>query len=291
MAPIEVETPLKTSQQPSVQMTWVTDQYLEIMRIRLLQGRTLAPTDRGQPVALVSREMANRFWSESGAVGQRFRLAGEPGPWITVAGVVGDIGYGNLRRKQPATYLMVGGSPPAAMSYLVRTTSDPAPMVEAAKRAVWSVDPDQPLDEVAPLKQMLADEFAGGYLVVDLTGVLGWLALSLAVIGVYAVTSYSVTQRTREFGVRIALGAQHRDILGMVLGNGAAIAATGIALGAVLAWALVQLIKHELAGVSALDPLSFGGTAAVLATASLLASYLPARRAMRVDPMVALRQE
>lgn len=290
--PVQVESGMKISQQPSVKITYAAAGYLDALRVPLLAGRMLAAADSDSaPVAVISREMARRFWDDD-AIGRRFRLS-EQEAWITVVGIVGDVGYAGGRAPQPAAYVAIGSDLPSPLSFVARTSGDPKLMVEAAKRAVWSVDPEQPLDQVAPLERVFSDDLSGSGFVVGLMGVFGWLAFLLAAVGVYSIASYSVAQRTREFGVRMALGARRKDIHRLVLGGGLRLALAGIGLGWAIAWAMTRLVAHELVnvGVSSVEPTSYGAVALALATAALFASYVPGRRATHIDPVVALRYE
>jgi putative ABC transport system permease protein len=174
---------------------------------------------------------------------------------------------------------------------VVRTRGSAATLTPAIKQAIWSVDKDEPIVRVATMDERLAKSAAERRFAVILFETFGLAALVLAAIGIYGVLSGSVTERTREIGVRLALGAQRRDVLGMILGQGVKLAVSGVGIGLLAAWAVTRLLTTMLYSVSATDPLIFGGVAVLLIVVALVACYLPARRATKVDPLVALRQE
>lgn len=278
--------------------------YLRALGMKLMSGRTFGVGDGAdtQKVALINQTMARKFWLGEDPLGQRLELGlGNPqGPWITVAGVVGDVHQGGLETApRPELYLLYqqsgsGQGRPGLFSpeYLaVRTSGDPMSLANAVRRQVWAVDNEQPVSEVTPLAQLLDDSVAPRRVQTSLLGGFAAMALLLAALGIYAVLSFAVTQRTQEIGVRVALGAKRRDVLRTVLTQGAVLLALGAAIGLAAALALSRLMAHVLYGISATDPMSFAGAALVLAGASLLACLLPALRATRVNPLIALRYE
>jgi putative ABC transport system permease protein len=226
---------------------------------------------------------------------------GDPTRWITVIGVVADThhrGLDQLPRPEmyrPHTQFRYGSDPSAravdSMTWVVRTEADPAAAIGHARAAVRAVDATLGVSEVATMERVLADSTSDRRLNMLLFALLGGLALALATVGVYGVVAYSVSQRTHEIGVRMAIGATPADVVRMVLSEGGRLAVIGVAVGSALALAGARAIRGLLFNVSATDPLTFLTVAAGLLTVALLASYIPARRATRVDPMIALRGE
>jgi putative ABC transport system permease protein len=174
---------------------------------------------------------------------------------------------------------------------VVRSEDDPLRLLPAVKSAIWSIDKNQPISRAETLDQILAESLARRHLYMVLLGIFSSAALLLAAVGIYSMVSYSVSQRTREMGIRLAIGAERKDVLLLVLGQGAKVALLGIAVGIAAALSLTRLMSNLLFGVGATDPLTFAGVAMLLTLVALFTSYIPARRAMRVDPMVALRYE
>ena len=270
--------------------------YLDALGVRLLLGRDFSEADNetAAQVALINATMARRFWPNENAIGKRFRW-GHPGPhdeWINVVGVVGDTKmYGLANPARLEIYVPYPQRATNDMSLVLRSSIDPASLTSAVRAAVIGIDRDQPVFGVATMKQLVDDSVSTRRVTLILMGLFSALALILASIGIYGVISYSVGQRTNEIGIRVALGAQRRDILRMILVQGGQMALLGIGIGVVAGQALTGIMASLLYGVSARDPLTFGGVAILIALVALAACYVPARRAMRVDPMVALRYE
>jgi putative ABC transport system permease protein len=272
--------------------------YIHALRMRLVEGRLLDERDgsSSQPVALINQTMAKKYWTGENPIGMRFKTGTyrETSPWITVAGIVGDVHQVSIglpaRAEMYLPYQQQDfGFEPEYLA--VQTSGDPMMVAEAVRRQVWAVDKDQPVAGVMPLENLVDDNLAQRRMQASLLGGLAGLALLLATLGIYAVLSFAVAQRTREIGVRVALGAQPGDVSRMILSQGVRLFALGAAIGLPAALGLARLLGHLLYGVSASDPLSFAGVTVLLAAVSVLACYLPARRAMRVDPLVALRYE
>ena len=274
----------------------VTSDYFALLGIPLVAGRTFSGEERpgGPPAIIVSQEMANRLWKGASPIGQRLRLRAD-GTWHTVVGVVGDV-Y-QLEYESPqgmfAAYYPMSQSPglTAQETLIIRTAGDPAPIVPAIRRAIWSVDPDQPI-----LRLETMDARYGRFLGVPrfqtlLMGAFALIGLAIAAIGLYGVLSYAISQRMREFGIRMALGASRSDVLGMVLLNGAGLVVAGILTGIAGSLLMSRAIESLLVGVPRTDALTYSLVAAGLGTISFAACWLPARRATRVDPVVALRCE
>ena len=245
------------------------------------------------PAALPAME--RKYWATEGALGKQVGPGSTRFPLLTIVGVVPDVKHTSLREETaPEMYVLYNQKPwPSMLNMRValRTKADPAAMTENVGDAVHALDPDLPLAKVATLRTLVDDSMAQPRFSVFLLGAFGVLALLLASIGMYGVISYSVLQRTQEIGIRMALGAQRRKVFGMVLGQGARLAGLGIAIGFVAALGVTRLMASFLYGVRPTDPLTFAGVSLLLLGIALLACYLPARRAMRVDPMVALKYE
>jgi putative ABC transport system permease protein len=278
----------------------VSTDYVRTMGMVLERGRAFADTDNetAPEVAMVNEKLARQYWPNEDPVGKRFlwgrfNPAAKTAPkWITVVGVVGDTKmYGLANPARFEVYYPLQQSAPNDMDLVAKSQMDPSALTSAIRGVVSSVDKDQPIFAIATMNKIVSDGVSAQRLTLVLLGLFSGLALVLAAIGIYGVISYSVAQRTREIGVRVTLGAQRGDILRMVLGQGGKIALAGIAIGMVAAFALTRLMAGLLFSVSAGDPATFAAVAALLALVAVFACYIPARRAIRVDPMVALRYE
>ncbi|MGE0130004.1 MAG: ABC transporter permease [Blastocatellales bacterium] len=272
----------------------VTPDYFNAMDIGLVKGRLFTEHDDGQslPVIIVSETFAQRMFPNEDPLGKRIRSWRDENKLREIVGVVRDVHYRGLD-DDPSSLVYVPYRQDAwrGMTMVVRTAGDPASMANAVRQAFRSVDKETPISNVQTLQKVWRDSTARQRFGVWLLSVFAALALCLAGIGIYGVMSYSVTQRTQEIGVRMALGARGRDVLKMVLRRGLALTLPGIALGLLAAFALTRLMKSLLFGVSATDPLTFAMIALLLAAVALLACWIPARRAAKVDPMIALRYE
>jgi putative ABC transport system permease protein len=278
----------------------VTPEYFQMMGLRLLGGRNFNATDTktAPKVAIVNEYFARRFFAGN-AIGRRFNEGdsknkdGSPA-WIEVVGVVSD-SRDNLQaggETSPEFYLAFAQSYfPGSADVIIRTQTDPLAMADAVRQQIWSVDKNAPIADVKTMDAILSESVAAPRFRALLLGAFGALGLLLAMVGIFGVISYAVTQRTREIGVRMALGAQPRDVLRLVLGEGMLLAAIGIAAGAAGALALTKLLESLLYEIKPRDPATFIAVAIAVAAAAALACYIPARRAMRVDPIVALRYE
>jgi predicted permease len=266
--------------------------YLATMGIPVLRGRDIAASDGegAPPVVLVNETLARELWPGQDPVGRR--LIFEVGVSARVIGVVRDIHQHRLdAAPKPEFYISSLQAGFHSGSLVIRTQVDPASIAGAVRRAVWSVDPEQPVMDVFTMDQILDNEVSPRRIQATLLVVFAGLAVLLAAIGLYGVLAYSVGQRWPEFGVRMALGASPRMLLGRVIGQGLTLTLLGLAAGVAAALALSRLLAAFLFGVQATDPATYALVAAVLLLTAGLASYLPGRRAMRVDPLVALRQE
>jgi predicted permease len=297
---VEGEPPLAPGEMNDALYREVTPGYLETIGAELLDGRLLDGNDRkdGLRVIVINQFFANRHWPGQRAVGKRIRFGDNDdetkNPWWTIAGVVRDIRErGLLYDMKPAIYIPVTQTPnPDRYSCLVlRTSTDPESAVKAVEGAVWSVDAQQPVTQIRTMDQLMEEDVADRTRPMILLGVFAGLALVLACIGVYGVLAYAVAQRTREIGVRIALGAKPLDVTRMILERGIKLSAMGLVAGGALAAGLGALLRTILFGVTPVAPGIYAGTAAALVLVAMLACVIPAQRAARVDPAVALRSE
>jgi predicted permease len=281
---------------PSLGYNPVSPDYFRTLGIALLQGRAFDSRDveGAQPVAIVNEAMAAQFWPKENPIGREFKMVGDRAHSMRVVGVVKDSRMSNLAGPMSPYFFVPFAQQYSSLATLqVRSVSDPAAMAEPLRREIASLAPSMPIFEVREMEQSL--ETLNGFLVFELAaglaGALGFLGLILAVVGVFGVISFSVSQRTHELGIRMALGAGSRSVLQMILRQGALIVAVGLGLGILLALGMGRLVGNFLEGVSPFDPLTYVCVTLSLAAVALLASYVPARRATRVDPMVALRYE
>jgi predicted permease len=278
----------------------VSANYLQTMSIPLRQGRyfTAQDNERSMPVAIVNETMAREYWPNGDAVGRRFTL-GDPNdddPWFTVVGVVGDVRQMGLDVPvKSEMYLPYGQVTPwdfyAPRDLAIRTNGDPSGLVGVVREAIRSVDPDQPVSNIATMEEVLGREASQRRLGMILLTAFAVLALLLASLGIYGVLAYFVAQRKNEIGVRLALGASPAQILLLVLRKGMALTLLGVTIGLAASFVLTRLMTSLLFGVKAVDPLTFAVVSLLLAGVALLACWIPARRAAKVDPAVALRDE
>ncbi len=295
---LAVETrPKPRGEEISVDLYIATPGYLRAMGIPLLEGRSLTEQDveAAQLVALVNKTMAEELWPNDDAIGKRIKFPGSdkrPQPWRTVVGVVSDVAQYGLDRKPPMQlYLPESQFPTSFMTLVVRTGSDPAGMTAAIRNEILAVDKDQAVFKIASMEQLLGDSISLRRFSMLLLIIFAGIALTLAAVGIYGVISYSVSQRSHEIGIRIALGAGRKDILKLVVGQGMTLTLAGVAIGLAAAFGLTRVMAGLLFGVSATDPVTFVLISVVLAGVALGACFVPARRATKVDPMVALRYE
>ena len=274
----------------------VTPDYFRVMGVRLLRGRGFTEADGPDAprVVIINENMAKRFWPGEDAVGRRFRYGGaqSQAPWMTIVGVVADMrrtGYDNPVRYE--TFLPYAQRTTGGLTLVVRTAGDPLALVPPIRGAVRAIDADQPVFEVMSMDQLLSNMIAQRRFSMTLLATFAALALVLGLVGVYGVTSYLVAQRTREVGLRIALGARPRQLVAMVVGQGMAVATIGLVLGLAGAIAVARLMAGLLYEVSPLDVATLATVVVLLAFATLIANWLPARRAARVEPLTALRAE
>jgi putative ABC transport system permease protein len=291
----------KAGESPSANFNPVSWDYFRTVGTQIIGGRQFTPQDdQDHPgVVIVNEAFVRRFFPHEKVIGQRIR----PGPssriWenqrltsFEIVGICRDVKSAGLSAESEPTYHVPATQAPLQdMTILVRTQNDPTAIVPAIRKAVWSIDPNQPIADIKTMEKIVADSIAQPRLSMLLMGLFGALALILAAVGIYGLLSYAVTQRTQELGIRMALGARAPDVLTLVLKQGMTLALIGEAIGLVGAFALTRLIRTLLFGVTPTDATTFLAVAGVLTAVALLACYFPARRATRVDPLVALRYE
>ena len=281
---------------PPATLMVVSESYFGALGIPLMRGRLFDSRDRegAEPVVILNRTLADRYYPNGDAVGRRFRIGGTERPnnqWMRVVGVVGDVKYNGLAEPvEPAFYLPFQQESWSSQYVVVRAAVDPSSLAGSLNEAVWSIDRELPIARVRTMDRLMGEASADSRFRAYLLGAFGGLGLVLAIIGVYGVMAYAVAQRARELGVRAALGARPKDLVGLVVKDAGLLAAFGIILGLLGAWMLTGLTQRLLFQVTPRDPATFIVTATILAGAALLASWLPARRAGRTDPIGVLRQ-
>jgi putative ABC transport system permease protein len=292
---VEGHEPSNPNEAPDTIYDPVSTEYFRTLKTPLIAGRYFTEQESNDKsrVAIINESMARAFFGgERSAVGKRMKLVGFDENWWEVVGVVADERFfGWDSDPYSGTYFPYGASPERGMAFVVRTKIDPMFVSSSVRQAIWSIDKDLPFTEVQTMDQRLSQSFAGRRFHMILLGVFAGLALVLSLVGIYGVMSYSVAQRTREIGVRMALGADRRHVLKLVLGQGLVLTLIGIAAGLGGAFALTRFLATLLYGVHPTDALTFAVVPLLLAAIAILACYIPARRATKVDPLVALRYE
>src|SRR5688500_14630635 len=301
-------------QTPLMEACTVTPDYFRAMNIPLLRGRYFTDQDdrsflagrdmskldegarlvAGVNSIIIDEEFARRHWPNDDAVGKRIKMGGDDSPvFLTVVGVVGRVKMEVLSQDSNSVlgYFPFSQLPFNGMTVIVKATGDPNQLIASARDQVKQLDPDQPIYNIKTMDEIRSESVAGERLNLTLFSIFAGIALVLAVVGIYGVMSYTVTQRTHEIGIRMAIGAQQRDVFKMVLGQGMMLALIGIAIGLVGAFALTRLMASMLFGVTATDPATFAAIAVLLTAVALMACYLPGRRATKVDPVISLRYE
>ena len=302
------------TQIPLMEACAVTPDYFRAMNIPLLHGRffddhddrsflssqdlsKLSDTQKqmaGLNVAIIDEEFARRYWPNEEAVGKRIRLGGgTEGPLLTVVGVVGRVKMESLSQDSNRVqgYLSAAQAPPSGVTVILKATGDPNTLLRSAREQVRAIDADQPIYNIRSMNDIRAESVAPERLNLTLLSIFAGIALVLAIVGIYGVMSYSVTQRTHEIGIRLAIGAQPRDVFRMILGHGMMLTLVGIGAGLLGAFGLTRLMATMLFGVKPTDPATFAGVALLLILVALIACYIPGRRATKVDPVNSLRYE
>jgi putative ABC transport system permease protein len=273
--------------------TAASPQYFSAMQMNLIRGRLFNAGD-GQgtsPAAIVNQTFARQFWPDKNPVGQQLQF-GEQHTVCTIVGVVNDVKMYQLRpRPERQMYVPLAQFPSSTFGFVVRTSGDSTAMATAIRDAIWAVDRDQPISSVEPLETLIAVVDAGNRVITKLMVFFGALAMFLGAIGIYGVMAHLVSQRTHEIGIRIALGASPSQVMRMVVGQGLKLAMIGVGAGIIVALGTSRALVTMLYEVTPNDPLTFIAVPILFAVVALVACYIPARRGMRVDPLVALRYE
>lgn len=296
---IEGQAFLPPGQLPFADFRAVSPEYFSTMAIPILQGRDFSWNDTAATplVVIVSQGMAHAFWPNANAIGKRIKLGPVDGtdPWITVVGIVANVRQLELTSEpRPAMYFPVtqdAGIGDTLRDWVIRSSGDPAAFAAAIRNTVWSLDAHLPVSRLQTMEHVRSSYLGPQRFELSLVGLFGFLCLILAAVGLYGVTAYSVSRRTNEIGIRMALGAERRNVLWLVVSNGAKLALLGVAAGSLAALALSRVMAGLLFEVAPTDPVAFVTASLVLILVALAACYIPARRATRVDPMIALRYE
>ena len=289
---IEGGNPWPPNQAPLVEYLWIYGDYLQTMGIPVLKGRALDQRDRsGARTVLINQAMAEKFWPGKDPIGKRFGQGSDTSKWYEVVGVVGNVRSYGLARVTPFEfYQSVEENPVNAMTVVIRTRADdPTTIVPTARQVLASIDPAMPLANVQTMEQVVSDSVGQPRLMSALTVLFGGMAGLLAMVGVYGVMAYNVRRQRREFGIRLALGADQAAVRNLVVARGVTLAAAGVAAGAVGAWLLTGVLKTMLNDVKPTDVTVFAATAVSVLVVAVAACYFPARAAGKVDPMVVLR--
>jgi putative ABC transport system permease protein len=282
-------------QRPDVIFRAIGPGYFSTMGIPLVRGRDFAEQDTADTTlaVIVSEKTARHYWPNSDPIGKRLKNGAttDEGPWRTVIGVVKDVRQNDFvaepKMQMYFSYRQLRNLKPNAL--VVRTAVDPMSLAPAVRNAIWAVDKDQPVSNMNSMEEVVSRAVARQRFSMLLLAIFAGVALVLAAVGIYGVMSYTVAQQTREIGIRMALGAQRGDVLKMTVLQGLKLVAIGLVVGLVAAFVLTRVMASLLFGISATDPLTFLTISGVLLGVALLASYIPALRATRVDPMIALR--
>jgi putative ABC transport system permease protein len=287
--------PVPAAELPEVQFRRAMHNYFQAMGIPIRRGRNFDPNDgpNAPPVAVINETMARKLFANEDPIGKHIRTGPAPsGAWTTIIGVIGDVRHGGLEEvPQPEMYISYLQGPPVSPFIVVRTTGDPAQLAETVRAEARRIDKDLPLYDMRTMSTLRSEAVSTRRFILLIVGAFGALALGLAAIGVYGVMSLIVSERTREVGVRLALGAEPSQLLRMIVGQAAKLAAIGVAIGLAVALPMAPLLDSQLYGIRSLDPLTFAIVPLVLLTIATMAAVFPARKAMKIDPLAALRIE
>ncbi len=284
--------PLSPGETPRAEMRTVTPDYFKTLGIRLLAGRTIAAsdTDKAQEVMVINRSMAQHYWRNQSPIGRRLTFDGGKS-WIKIIGIVSDVReFSPERPAGDEAYAAIDQSPTLG-SVLARTDRDPILLANQLRRAIREIDAQVAIPNVETMEQARRDVVSSPRVLADLLGIFAALALVIAAAGVGGMLALAVNQRWNEIGIRIALGAKPADVVAMILRQGMSLVVLGLVVGVAAAIALTRLMRTLLFEVQPADPATFAGVSLALAAIALLACYLPARRALRIDPLLALRRE
>jgi putative ABC transport system permease protein len=293
---IEGRAPQKRGEVVASIVETVSPSYFGLLNIGLREGRVLTDSDGADslPVSVISRLLADRYFPGENPLGKKIKIgkADDKEAWLTVVGIVEDVHYSWIDKHElPTIYRTFRQSPPYRTSLAIRTAVDPMSVVSSVRREIAAVDSNLPLSEVMSFQKLIMNSIVGIAYVAAMMAVLGLIALVLASVGIYGVMSYSVGERTHEIGVRMAMGASAQDVQRLILGNGLLLTVVGMAIGLPVALALAYALSSLLFGVKVADPFAFIGLPLLLAGVATVACYLPARRAVSLDPIAALRYE
>src|SRR3954453_19652293 len=291
---IEGRPPIDPSDLPKTNYYSVTPDYLRAMGIRLVRGRMFTPQDdaKAPRVALINETMARQFFPNEDPIGKRINITNGPDTWRQIIGIVADIKqYGVDKPTSAQSYEPFAQVPFSSLNLVIRTKGSPAAMLGALRRAVYAVDKDQPIGAIRPLEEIMADSIARQRFAMTLLTVFSTVALVIAAVGIYGVMAYNVVQRTGEFGIRMALGAQQRDVLRLVLTQGGKLIGLGLAIGVLATLAASRAMGSMLFNTSAYDPLTLATITLLLGAVALIACFFPANRGTKVNPIEALRAE
>ncbi|MGA2430032.1 MAG: FtsX-like permease family protein, partial [Candidatus Acidiferrum sp.] len=285
---------------PTAEMSTVTPEYFGVLKIPVIRGRVFTEADdsKGLPVAIINETLARRYWHGEDPIGQQIRLVPAQGlssaaePWATIVGVTGDVkSDGFDQASAPYLYFPAYQQPSYSLVVYLRTTVDPGTLGDLIRREVQGVDPSVPVFAVHTMDDVISKYLADRRFALELLGVFAGVALLLASIGIYGVMAYTFSERTNEIGIRMAMGAQRRDILRIAVGEGAVVVAIGVVAGLAGSAMLTRFLQSMLFDVKAIDPITYAAIGGLLTAVTLLACLVPAHRATRVDPLVALRHE
>lgn len=311
---IDGQPPPPRDQVPLMEACQVTPDYFRAMNIPVLRGRVFTDRDDRSHLAgkdlsklnenqrevagvnsiVIDEEFARRYWPNQDPIGQHIRLGGgNDGPLVEVLGVVGRVKMESLNQNSDRVqgYFAYLQSPQSSMTVIMKGASEPGQLISGARNAVKQIDPDQPIYSPRTMDEIRAESVAGERLNLTLLSIFAGIALVLAIVGIYGVMSYSVTQRTHEIGIRMAIGARPGDVFKMILGHGMKLALIGVGIGLFGAFALTRFMATMLFGVAPTDATTFTGISLLLIAVALLACYLPGRRATKVEPTISLRYE
>lgn len=293
---IEGQPPLSAAERPRAFLRNVSPNYFEAMEITLRKGRTFSEADNANApgAAIVNETAARRFWPNEEPLGKRFKRgrADSQNPWMTVVGLVAPVSHTSLQvAAQPEVYLPFQQNPGLNLTLVARTKSNPRAFSGVVRKEVSALDKDLPVSNIKFMDEIIGKSVAQPRVYALLLGIFAGLALILATIGIYGVMSYTVIQRTHEIGIRMALGARSADVLKLIIKQGMILGGGGVVIGLIVSFAMTRVLASQLYGITSTDPLTFAGISLVLIFVAVIACYIPAWRATKVDPMVAVRYE